>query len=109
VRLGRTWSSKADQQALYDKGLSHARPEYDCHCVCDKDGNPASRAFDILCFTKDMVYITDGDDLAYSVCGEVGRSLGLSYGGDWHGFKDKDHFNDAKWIWGKSITENGGY
>ena len=107
VRMGRTWSSKADQQALFDKGLSHARPDFDCHCCVDDKGDPASKAFDFLCFTKEMVYITDGTHLAYATCGNIGKALGLSWGGDWtHTKPDFDHFNLASWVWGKSIEEN---
>lgn len=102
ARAIQTWRSKAQQQVLYDTGKSHARPDFDPHCVVDKDKKPASEAFDIGCFDSTGAYITDENNLAYSVCQDIGRSLGLDCGVDWKSFKDPDHFNLKSWVWGVS-------
>ena len=47
-------------------------------------------AFDIAVIEKGV--ITWGNLAAYNKVGAIGRSIGLSWGGDWIGFKDLPHF-----------------
>jgi peptidoglycan L-alanyl-D-glutamate endopeptidase CwlK len=32
------------------------------------------------------------ESAVYKKVGEIGKKLGLEWGGDWHGFKDEPHF-----------------
>jgi len=94
VRITVTWRSADDQGAAYDKGLSNAKAGQSPHGCCI-DGKPASRAFDFAVFS-DGQYITDGTDPRYRQAGEIGKSLGLEYGGDWH-HPDWDHLEMRDW------------
>lgn len=89
VRAIVTWRSSADQDAAKAKGLSNASAGQSPHNCCDTDGKPASRAFDFAVFAPN--YITDGADPRYTKAAEIGKELGLVWGGDWHSFKDYDH------------------
>lgn len=92
-----TWRSAADQNKAHDAGLSNARAGESPHNVCDANGNPASCAFDFAIFTAGGAYITDGKDPRYRQAGEIGKGLGLVYGGDFHAFPDEDHLELADW------------
>lgn len=83
------WRDAATQQALYDKGLSNAPAGHGKH-EFTIDGKPASKAFDFSLFTPEGRYITDGSDHLYARAGEIGKSIGLIWGGDWH-HPDYDH------------------
>ncbi len=54
-------------------------------------------AFDFAIFDENAKYITDGSDTRYRQAGEIGKSLGLEYGGDWVKWKDFDHLQLAGW------------
>ena len=79
-----TYRSNKDQQAAFDAGASNARPGQSKHNALDKNGNPASKAFDIgvIRFGK---YISNGKDPAYLRAGQIGESLGLKWAGRWTG------------------------
>ena len=48
-------------------------------------------AFDIGIFSQDgKQYYGESPD--YAVCGKIGESLGLEWGGSWPNFKDEPHF-----------------
>lgn len=94
VRITVTYRDADAQGAAYDKGLSNAKAGQSPHNCCI-DGKPASRAFDFAVFS-DGQYITDGTDLRYRQAGEIGKSLGLEYGGDWHK-PDHDHLQMSSW------------
>lgn len=101
VRITQGARSLAVQQKLYDSGLSHAVPSNDPHTVCDSYGAEASLAIDFSCFDGKMAYITDGTHPDYRKAGEIGKSLGLHWGGDWHK-PDWDHLEDPRWVWHKN-------
>lgn len=80
----------AEQDELYAQGRSKpgqivtkARGGYSKHNF--------GLAFDIGIFSKDgKTYY--GDSNSYDVCGKIGKSLGLDWGGDWQSFTDEPHF-----------------
>ncbi len=48
-------------------------------------------AFDIGIFSSDSK-IYYGDSASYAMCGQIGKELGLQWGGDWQDFQDEPHF-----------------
>lgn len=94
-----TWRNPADQNAAKAEGLSNAAAGQSPHNICDKNGNPASCAFDFGIFESDGSYVTDGTDPRYAQGGAIGKALGLVYGGDWLWpcFKDYDHLELESW------------
>jgi hypothetical protein len=85
-----TWRSNADQQAAYDAGLSKCKAGEGKH-NCFLDGKPASRAFDFAVFDEMGNYIADGTDDYYYDFANIGKKLGLVWGGDFVSFPDFDH------------------
>jgi peptidoglycan L-alanyl-D-glutamate endopeptidase CwlK len=49
-------------------------------------------AFDIKIYTPNGQYITNGSNPLYTTAGEIGKSLGLTWGGDWIKPFDPSHF-----------------
>ncbi len=78
----------AEQDALYAKGRTTAGPK-----VTNARGGFSNHnfgiAFDIGIFV-DGKYLEDGP--AYRNAAVLGKSLGLSWGGDWTSFKDEPHY-----------------
>lgn len=92
-----TWRSPEEQDQLYAQGrtvpgkiVTHLKGDKSLHCFV-MNGVPASKAFDFGIDDDNGKYITDGSDARYSQAGEIGKSLGLVWGGDWHSFKDPSH------------------
>jgi peptidoglycan L-alanyl-D-glutamate endopeptidase CwlK len=48
-------------------------------------------AFDVGIFSEDGKKYY-GESEAYQVCGKIGESLGLEWGGSWKGFVDEPHY-----------------
>lgn len=91
VQITETWRSHLYQQELHDKGHSNAPAGKSKH-EFTIDGKPASKAFDFALYDEDGNYITDGTDDWYADAGEIGKKLGLIWGGDFvHAPKDWDH------------------
>lgn len=87
-----------DQQILFDKKLSNARPGQSAHNVRDANGNPAAEAFDIGVI-RGGKYVGNGDDKHYQRAGVIGESLGLKWAGRWKGrLKETGHFESALFI-----------
>lgn len=95
-----TWRSGIDQNAVKASGLSNAAAGQSPHNCCSSDGLPASKAFDFAVFDEDATYVRDGNDPRYRQAGEIGKALGLEWGGDW-AKPDWDHLQLANW---KSTT-----
>jgi peptidoglycan LD-endopeptidase CwlK len=89
VEITTTWRNSAAQQAAKVAGLSNAGAGASPHNCCLADGTPAARAFDFSVFNPDGSYVEDGSDPRYRTVGEIGKSLGLAWGGDWT--LDHDH------------------
>jgi len=90
-----TWRTQAEQDALYAKGrtaagsvVTNAQYPNSMHCW--------GLAFDFCKNIKGKEY-DDGDNFFRRV-GEIGRGLGLTWGGDWAAIKDKPHFEDRSVI-----------
>ncbi len=92
-----TWRSAVAQEQAKASGLSNAAPGQSPHNICDADGNPAACAFDFACFDDNAQYITDGTDSRYTQAANIGKGLGLVWGGDWQSFKDYDHLELYNW------------
>lgn len=80
----------AEQNELYAQGRSKpgqivtkAKGGYSWHNF--------GLAFDIGIFSPDSKTYY-GDSASYAVCGEIGKELGLDWGGDWSSFQDEPHF-----------------
>lgn len=78
----------AQQSALYEQGRSrpgnivtNARPGFSNHNF--------SLAYDIGIFAEGKYLGSSG---LYSLAGEIGKQLGLVWGGDWKSFVDPPHF-----------------
>jgi len=97
VKVIVTWRDAANQNAAKAAGLSKACFGASPHNCCDDTGAPASKAFDFAVFDENACYITDGADTRYRQAGEIGKGLGLVWGGDWVHFKDFDHLELNNW------------
>lgn len=91
-----TWRNPIDQNIAKAKGLSNAAAGESPHNCCDSSGLPNSKAFDFAVFDEGAHYITDGTDPRYRQAGEIGKKLGLEWGGDWH-HPDWDHLQLLNW------------
>lgn len=96
VRATITWRSDVDQNIAKAKGLSDAKAGQSPHNCCNAYGSPSSKAFDFACFDEHAKYIIDGADDRYTQAGEIGKDLGLIWGGDWK-HPDYDHLQLANW------------
>jgi peptidoglycan L-alanyl-D-glutamate endopeptidase CwlK len=96
VRVTVTWRNPEDQDKAKAAGLSNASAGQSPH-NCMIDGQPASKAFDFACFMADGHYIADGSAPEYKKAGEIGKSLGLVWGGDFHSIFDPDHLELPHW------------
>ena len=95
-----TWRTPQEQDALYAQGrtaggtcVTNATSAQSKHCFTI-NGEPASKAFDFMLLDEQNRIITDGGDHAYAAAGNIGKNLGLTWGGDWH-HPDFDHFEIA--------------
>jgi hypothetical protein len=79
ARIISGYRSPEDQEKLVERGFVKAK----------RSVHNIGLAFDIGIF-KDGAYV--GDDAAYDTVGQIGKDLGLIWGGDWKGIKDKPHF-----------------
>jgi len=86
-----TWRSKEEQDALYAKGrtvpggvVTKAQYPNSMHCW--------GLAFDFCRNVRGLEY--DDRDGFFALVGDIGRKIGLVWGGDWAAFKDKPHFED---------------
>lgn len=89
VRIVRTRVTNDEQDLLYAAGRSASGPK-----VTNLKGGESAHN---LGLAFDVAPVVDGklifDDKAlYAKLGAIGRSLGLTWGGDWQHFKDYPHF-----------------
>ncbi len=84
-----------EQDQLYNQGgVTHARGGYSNHNF--------GLAFDVTIFV-DTRPIWDSPQ--YKLVGAIGKSLGLSWGGDWVSIQDEPHF-ELRPEWAKDMTES---
>jgi peptidoglycan LD-endopeptidase CwlK len=88
-KLTCTYRSQAEQDALYARGRTTQGPIV----TWKRHSNHTDRrAFDIAMLINNKV---SWDPKDYAVAGEVGRFIGLVWGGDWIHSKDYPHFELA--------------
>jgi hypothetical protein len=91
VRGIQGWRDPAYQDQLHAQGISPLTGASSLHCCVDANGNPASKAFDFGVFDGGA-YITNGQNQRYTQAGEIWKSLGQIWGGDFiHPGPDWDH------------------
>lgn len=94
LRITQTLRTMDQQAKLYAQGrtlpgpiVTKARPGQSAHNF--------GMAFDI-CFAGKKPYPPEHDP-RWSQAGEIGKSVGLVWGGSWRGFKDRPHFEHPLW------------
>lgn len=92
-----TYRSNEDQNREYAKGrttegkITTYKKGGESKHNCVKNGKPASRAFDCVA-RKGNYLLWSAAVPEWEKMGEIGRGLGLRWGGDWKSFKDRPHF-----------------
>jgi len=90
--------SYAEQDALFAKGgVTKARGGYSNHNF--------GLAFDVTLDGPSAGFDPIWESPQYKAVGVIGRSLGLSWGGDWHSFTDEPHF-ELRPPWAKDMSES---
>ena len=89
VGISQTFRSKAEQDALYAQGrtkpgsiVTNAKYPKSAHCW--------GLAFDI--YRNDGTGAYNESGRWFERCGEIGKSMGLAWGGDFRSIKDRPHF-----------------
>ena len=100
VLITETYRSKAEQDALYAQGrtkpgdiVTNAKYPLSPHCW--------GVAFDFCRNVRGRAY--DDSDGFFRKCGEIGKSLGLFWGGDFRSFVDKPHLEMAEFLPNNSV------
>lgn len=90
-----------EQDALYEQGRS--KPG---NIVTNARGGYSNHNFGIA---FDLTEFKNGvpvwDSLNYKVVGELGKTLGLSWGGDWKNISDEPHY-ELRPTWAGNLTES---
>lgn len=97
-----TYRSNEEQRLLYAQGrtapgkiVTNALPGKSAHNHVNPNGSPCSMAFDVVPMVhgKPDWNTHDPQDLAlWNRVGEIGKSFGLEWAGDWKTFKEFPHF-----------------
>jgi len=96
VKIGETYRTREEQDALYSQGRT--KPG---NIVTNAQGSSYSSyhqwgtAFDIYRDDGQGAYNDTGD--FFSRIGQIGKSIGLEWGGDWKSITDKPHFQLPDW------------
>lgn len=100
VLVTETYRSKSEQDALYAQGrtkpgniVTNAKYPSSPHCW--------GVAFDFCRNVRGREY--DDSDGFFRKCGEIGKSLGLAWGGDFRSFVDKPHLEMAEFLPNNSV------
>lgn len=89
IEVTETWRDPKREDRLHAQGITKATGLTCKHCFV-LDGIPASKAFDFLLYDTDGTVIQDGEDGWYADAGDIAKSLGLTWGGDFS-HPDYDH------------------
>lgn len=103
VKITDTLRTKEEQDKLYAQGRT-APGSIVTNVAYPNSAHNWGVAFDICRNEKGREY--DDSDGFFAKCGEIGKSLGLFWGGDFKSFTDKPHFewkrampnNSTKWL-----------
>ncbi len=88
-----TFRPEAEQAKLIAEGKSKARISF--HNFSNSSGNPCSLAYDVVPIVNGKC---DWDSEKWDRIGELGKQVGMCWGGDWKNFKDRPHFEYHIWI-----------
>ena len=101
VLITETYRSKQEQDAIYAQGrttpgniVTNAKYPLSPHCW--------GVAFDFCRNVRGREY--DDSDGFFKRCGEIGKALGLFWGGDFRSFVDKPHLELAKFLPNNSVN-----
>jgi peptidoglycan L-alanyl-D-glutamate endopeptidase CwlK len=93
-----TYRSNDEQNKLYAQGrtvggsvVTNCRGGESLHNVCTADKRPLSRAFDIVVMDSGKPD-WDATNPAWKRAGNIGKSIGLEWAGDWKSFREYPHF-----------------
>lgn len=94
-----TWRSPAEQKALYEQGRTKPGPKVTWtlqskHTHVTMSGKPDAQAFDVVPLRGGKA-LWNATDPAWQTIGDVARSLGLVWGGDWKKGRDMPHIELA--------------
>lgn len=100
VLITETFRTKAEQDALYAKGRT-APGSIVTNCKYPMSPHCWGVAFDFCRNIKGKEY--DDSDGFFKKCGEIGKALGLFWGGDFKSFVDKPHLELAELLPNNSV------
>jgi peptidoglycan L-alanyl-D-glutamate endopeptidase CwlK len=93
-----TYRSAEEQLKLYKQGretpgkiVTNAKPGQSAHNTVNPNGLPSAQAFDVVPLIHGKPQ-WDANDPVWQTVGEIGKSVGLDWAGDWHTFKEYPHF-----------------
>lgn len=93
-----TYRNDFDQQKAFDQGrttpghvVTNALPGQSKHNYTGSGGIPSSRAFDIAIMDHGKIDWSR-ENPKWKIAGRIGKSLGLTWGGDWKSFSEYPHF-----------------
>ena len=95
VGISQTWRTKAEQDELYAQGRTKAGSIV-TNCRYPYSPHNWGVAFDI--YRNDGKGAYNDSDGWFRKCGQVGKKMGLFWGGDFRSFVDKPHFELAKYL-----------
>ena len=95
VGISQTWRSKAEQDELYAQGRTKPGSIV-TNCRYPYSPHNWGVAFDI--YRNDGRGAYNDEDGWFKKCGQVGKKMGLFWGGDFRSFVDKPHFELAKYL-----------
>ncbi len=95
VLITETFRTKQEQEALYAKGRT-APGNIVTNCKYPSSPHCWGVAFDFCRNVRGREY--DDSDGFFKRCGEIGKSLGLFWGGDFRSFVDKPHLELTKYL-----------
>lgn len=100
VIITETFRTKAEQDALYAKGRTTSG-NIVTNCKYPNSPHCWGVAFDFCRNVRGKEY--DDSDGFFKKCGEIGKSLGLFWGGDFRSFVDKPHLELKKYLPNNSV------
>lgn len=100
VLITETFRTKAEQDALYAKGRT-SPGSIVTNCKYPMSPHCWGVAFDFCRNIKGKEY--DDSDGFFKKCGEIGKALGLFWGGDFKSFVDKPHLELAELLPNNSV------
>ncbi|MDD5189440.1 MAG: M15 family metallopeptidase [Dehalococcoidales bacterium] len=93
-----TYRSNEEQLTLYKQGretpgriVTNAKPGESAHNCVNPNGSPSAQAFDVVPLIHGKPQ-WDATDPVWQTVGEIGKSFGLEWAGDWVKFKEFPHF-----------------